>query len=111
VFNKLRQWFSVFCKCNGHNNLYDPELACVDGTTASVTTSVHHDGNRTANMLIDLVKSEIQEGRNKLQSGLVVCITSDCEYNGSSLGSGELGQNFVIYIKNLISCQTVIAVS
>ncbi|XP_065898899.1 uncharacterized protein [Dysidea avara] len=100
VFNELRQWFGVVCECNGHNNLYDPEQACVDGTTASVTTSVHPDGNRTANMLIDLVKSELQERRVKLPSGWIVCLSPDCEYNG---------QDFIIYVKNLMTnCQVVI---
>ena len=83
--------------------MYDPEQACVDGTTASVTTSVHPDGNRTANMLIDLVKSELRERRVKLPSGWIVCLSPDCEYNG---------QDFIIYVKNLMTnCQVVINVS
>jgi len=59
-------------------------------------------------MLIDMVKCEIQEERDKLW---VVCNTSNCEYNDSSIGSGELGQNFVLYVKNLMNCQIVIALS
>lgn len=111
MFNELRQWFGVVCGCNGHNNLYDPELTCVDGTTASVTTSVHPDGNRTAKMLINLVRSEIQGGRVTLSSELVVCLSSDCEYSGSSLGSGVLVQNFIMYVKTLMNCQVEITVS
>ena len=110
MFNELRQWFGVVCGCNGHNNLYDAELTCVDGTTASVTTSVHPDGNRTAKMLINLMKSEIQGRRVKLPSELVVCLSSDCEYSGSS-GSGVLVQNFIVYVKTLMNCQVEITVS
>ena len=36
--------------------VYNSELACVDYTTASITTSVHNDDHRTA---VNLNKSEV----------------------------------------------------
>ena len=111
MFVELRQWFGVVCECNGHNNLYDPELTCVDHTTARITTSVHNDGHRTANMLINLVKSELYNRRVKLPSGWVVCLSPDCEYTSSGLDYGALEQTFIMYVKNMQNCQAYITVS
>ena len=55
----LREWFNDVCNCNGNNNLYTPQLTCLDTTTGLVTSIVHHDGDMTAQMLINEVVADI----------------------------------------------------
>ena len=55
----LREWFNDVCNCNGNNNLYTPQLTCLDTTTGLVTSIVHHDGDMTAQMLINEAVADI----------------------------------------------------
>ena len=58
----LREWFDSACEnyCNGHNNLYDPQLTCVDDNTAIISSIVHNEGENSAQMLIGLARANIQ---------------------------------------------------
>ena len=57
--DNLREWFSDACNCNGNNNLYSPQLTCLDTITGSVTSTIHHDGDMTAQMLINAAVADI----------------------------------------------------
>ena len=56
----LRQWFNSTCSCDGYNNLYNPNLTCLDGQTGIITSTVHHDVFLSAQQLINLASSDMQ---------------------------------------------------
>jgi len=55
----LREWFNSICHCNGYNNLYNPQLTCLNSTTGSITSIVRHEGDKSAQQLIELVEAKI----------------------------------------------------
>ena len=116
LFQVLREWFDSVCDCDGLNNLYRSQVTCVDDTVGKIVTTVHSDdsNDKTAEMLIDLAKNDI-ERRNPAQvelSNWIICLSEDC---GKTYNSGEFEmpllpnitvQEFTLYIKN-ISCNIV----
>ena len=117
LFQALREWFNYVCDCDGLNNLYGPQVTCVDDTVGKITSTVHSDesNDKTAEMLIDLAKNDILR-RNpahvKISSNWIICLSEDC---GQTYNSGEFEmpllpnitvQEFTLYIKN-ISCNIV----
>ena len=62
MMGSLREWFDLACEnyCNGHNNLYTPQLTCVDDNTAIISSIVHNEGENSAQMLINLAIEDIQ---------------------------------------------------
>ena len=60
LFQVLHEWFNSVCDCDGLNNLYSPQVTCVDDTVGKITSIVHSDDNndKTAEMLIDLAKNQ-----------------------------------------------------
>ena len=113
LFQVLREWFNSVCDCDGLNNLYSPQVTCIDGRVGNITSTVHSDDNsdKTAQMLIDLAKSNIESrdpAQIKISSNWIICLNEDC-------GKGEFGipalpnitvQEFTLYVKN-ISCNNV----
>jgi len=55
----LREWFNSVCYCNGYNNLYSPHLTCLNSTTGYITSIVRHEGDKSAQQLIELVEANI----------------------------------------------------
>ena len=91
-------------------------MTCVDDTVGKIVTTVHSDdsNDKTAEMLIDLAKNDI-ERRNPAQvelSNWIICLSEDCRktYNSGEFGMPVLPnvtvQEFTLYIKN-ISCNIV----
>ena len=62
MIDSLREWFDSACRdyCNGHNNLYTPQLTCLDRNMGIVSSVVHHEGENSAQMLIDLAIADVQ---------------------------------------------------
>ena len=62
MMRSLREWFDSACEnhCNGHNNLYDPQLTCLDDNMAIISSIVHNEGENSAQMLINLARADIQ---------------------------------------------------
>ena len=62
MMRSLREWFDLACEnyCNGYNNLYTPQLTCVDDNTAIISSIVHNEGENSAQMLINLARANIQ---------------------------------------------------
>ena len=60
--DSLREWFDSACEdhCNGHNNLYTPQLTCINTNMGIVSSIVHHEGENSAQMLIDLAIADVQ---------------------------------------------------
>ena len=109
LFQVLREWFDSVCDCDGLNNLYRPQVTCVDDTVGKIITTVHSDesNDKTAEMLIDLAKNDILR-RNTAQvevsSDWIVCLSEDCGKTDD--GSGMSSITMQLYIKN-ISCKDV----
>lgn len=63
LINSVREWFDSTCQdlCNGHNNLYTPQLTCLDRDTGTVSSKVHHEGDTPAQVLIDLATADVQK--------------------------------------------------
>ena len=55
----LREWFNSVCHCNGYNNLYTPQLTCLNHTTGYITSIVRHEGVKSAQQLINLAVANI----------------------------------------------------
>ena len=62
LVNALREWFNSACEnhCNGHNNLYTPQLTCIDNHVGLIDSVVHHEDENSAQMLINLAKADVQ---------------------------------------------------
>ena len=62
LVDSLREWFDSACKdhCNGHNNLYTPLLICLTNNTGIINSTVHHEGENSAQSLIDLAIADVQ---------------------------------------------------
>lgn len=62
MVDSLREWFDSACKhhCNGHNNLYTPQLTCLDSKMGIISSVVHHENENSAQMLIDLAIVDVQ---------------------------------------------------
>ena len=60
--DSLREWFDLACDvhCNGHNNLYTPQLTCLDSHMGVINSVVHHEGENSAQMLINLAIVNVQ---------------------------------------------------
>ena len=58
----LREWFDSACEdyCNGYKNLYIPQLTCLTNNTGIVNSVVHHEGETSAQTLIDLAIADVQ---------------------------------------------------
>ena len=112
LFQALREWFNSVCDCDGLNNLYGPQVTCVDDTVGKITSTVHSDdsNDKTAEMLIDLAKNDIQRrnpAQAEISSDWIICLSEDCNEDGSVIdaeGSGVLPnatmQEFTVYVKN-----------
>ena len=117
LYQALRKWFDSVCDCDGFNNLYKPHLSCVDDTVGNITSEVHSDSrnDKTAKMLIDLAKTNIQ-GRSppevKILSHWTLCLSEKCgeDYSQGSGMSVPPNIEFTLYIKN-IRCENVSEVS
>ena len=55
----MREWFNSVCYCNGYNNLYAPQLTCLNSTTGYITSIVRHEGDKSAQQLIELAEANI----------------------------------------------------
>jgi len=66
--DSLREWFDSACQdhCNGHNNLYTPQLTCLDHNTGIIVSVVHHEGEISAQMLIDLAIADIKARKSQV---------------------------------------------
>ena len=77
-------------------------MSCVDDTLVNITSEVHSDdsNDKTAEMLIDLAKTDIQR-RNppevKISSDWILCLSEHCNVTM---------QEFTLYIRN-IRCRNV----
>ena len=112
----MREWFDSVCDdCDGLNNLYDPQVTCVDDRVGKVTSTVHSDdsSDKTAQMLIDLAKNAIHS-RNPAQvnisSDWIICLSKEeCDVTDAE-GPGTIPnaamQEFTVYVKNTI-CRNV----
>ena len=62
LVDSLREWFDSACEdyCNGHNNLYTPQLTCLDHHVGVIDSVVHHEGETSAQMLISLAIADVQ---------------------------------------------------
>ena len=120
LFQVLHEWFNSVCDCDGLNNLYNPQVTCVDDRVGKVTSTVHSDdtSDKTAEMLIGLAKSDI-ESRDPAQveilSDWMICLSEDCgKTNGGESGMPVLPnvimQDFTLYVKN-ITCNNVSYIS
>ena len=80
LITSLRKWFNSVCSCtcDGYNNLFSPELTCIDEQTGIVTSKVHHDDLSSAEELINLARTDIQS-RNPpvvhLSQGWILCLS------------------------------------
>ena len=113
LFQVLRKWFNSVCDCDGLNNLYDPQVTCVDDRVGKVTGTVHSDdtSDKTAEMLIDLAKNAIHSrglAQVEISSDWIICLSEDCgKTDGEVSGISMLTSTTVqLYIKN-ISCKDV----
>ena len=85
-------------------------MTCVDDTVGKITSIVHSDdsNDKTAEMLIDLAKNDIQR-RNPAQvevlSDYIVCLSEDCGKTDDG-SSGMSSITMQLYMKN-ISCKDV----
>jgi len=85
LLSSLQQWFNSICTCDGYNNLYNPNLTCLDKQTGIITVTVHPNGLLSAQELIDLARADIQM-RNPpliyLTHGWILCLNiSSTEFN------------------------------
>ena len=117
LFQVLREWFNSVCDCDGLNNLYSPQVICVDDTVGKVTSTVHSDNSsdKTAQMLIDLAKNAIQSrdpAQVEISSDWIICLSEDCgKTDGGEFGMPNVTiQDLTLYIKN-ISCNNVSYIS
>ena len=117
MFTELREWFSTVCDCDGLNNLHEPQLECMNDTTGSLTSRVHHEGNYVAKTLIDLAIVNMQKRdppSAHLPSGWIVCLNPYCKWECDDSSSGGGGyviiSSLVLYLKNLTDCQNYISV-
>ena len=116
MFTELREWFSTACDCDGLNNLHELQLECMNETTGSLTSRVHHEGNNAAKTLIDLATVNMQKQdppSAHLPSGWMVCLNPYCKWecDDSSSGGGEYSQqDIVLYVKSRTNCQNYISV-
>lgn len=62
MVDSLREWFDSACEdyCNGHNNLYTPQLTCLDSNMGIISSVVHNERENSAQMLIDLAIADVQ---------------------------------------------------
>ena len=62
LVDSLREWFDSACedRCNGYNNLYTPQLICLTKNTGIINSTVHHEGENSAQSLIDLAIADVQ---------------------------------------------------
>ena len=62
LVDSLREWFDLACgvHCNGHNNLYTPHLTCLDSHVGVINSVVHHEGENSAQKLINLAMANVQ---------------------------------------------------
>ena len=62
MVDSLREWFDSACKdyCNGHNNLYTPQLTCLYSNMGIISSVVHHEDENSAQMLINLAIADVQ---------------------------------------------------
>lgn len=61
LVDSLREWFDLACEdhCNGYNNLYSPQLTCVNNNTGIIDSVVYYEGEISAQMLIDMAIADI----------------------------------------------------
>lgn len=113
----LREWLSDVCSCNGNNNLYYPQLKCLDNNTGSVISTVRHDGDMTAKMLIDLVVAAIHNNDPPFVSlsqhgWILYLIAANMTVNNSSTDlvstNGNTGRPIVLVVCIGISCMVAL---
>ena len=63
LVNAMREWFDSVHKdqCNGQNNLYIPQLTCLNNHTGIISSEIRYEGECTPQMLIDLAIADVQE--------------------------------------------------
>ena len=115
----LREWFSDACNCNGHNNLYSPQLTCLDTITGSVTSTIHHDGDMTAQMLINVAVADIHSRDPPLvnlpKHGWIVFLNATNSTYTATGGSlyvasinGKSNKAAIIIISVVVACVVVL---
>ena len=105
----MRKWFDSVCDCDGLNNLYKSQVTCVDNAVGKIVSEVHsdHNNDKTAEMLIDLVKTYIQRinpPKVKISPLWILCLSEDdCDEDDSQESGMSILPNmeFTLYIKNI----------
>ena len=98
MMDSLREWFDSACEdyCNGHNNLYTPQLTCLDDNMAIISSIVHNEGENSAQMLIDLAVTDIQ-ARNPpaiyLSNGWMLRLNQSSPENNYILQSSSINNS------------------
>ena len=80
LFSAIQSWLKSVCNCDISQQ---HSIICFDNTTANITIVFQSHGNYTAQAMIDLVVNYIQRQNHSvvhLQSGLTVCLNTDCEW-------------------------------
>ena len=85
-------------------------MTCVDNTVGKIVSEVHSDDNndKTAEMLIDSAKTNMQRKNPKISPQWILCSSEDCgEDDSQESGMSVLpNMEFTLYIKN-IRCDNV----
>jgi len=109
----LREWFNETCNCDGYNNLYSPQLTCLDTTTGSVSSIVYHDGDMTAQMLINAAAADIYSNDPPLvnlpQHGWILFLdTTNNTYAATSSINEKSNKPTIIIISVVAACLVVL---
>ena len=88
-------------QCNGQNNMYIPQLTCLNNHTGIISSEIHYEGECTPKMLIDLAIADVQERQPPavyLSHGWIIHLnlTSSEEMQNSS--SSDKPQSMIIGI-------------
>ena len=98
MMDSLREWFDSACEdyCNGHNNLYTPQLTCLDDNMATISSIVHNEGENSAQMLINLAIVDMQ-ARNPpaiyLSNGWMLRLNQSSPENKNILHSSSINSS------------------
>ena len=115
LFEVLRKWFNSVCACDGLNNLYNPQVTCVDNRVGigKINSTVRSDdsSDKTAEMLIDLAKNAIQSrdpAQVEISSDWIICLSEDCVKTDDGVSGMSVLASIAmqLYMKN-ISCKNV----
>ena len=112
----MRGWFDSACQdnCNGHNNLYTPQLICLNSHVGIVNSTVHHEDENSAQALIDLAVADVQARQPPvvhLSQGWILRLNLTSSENEKSSSSKSQSANIGVIIGVTITVAVIILLS